>query len=161
MALKKIIQPDEVLFRFDHERPNAIKGGHYCSRTVVMDGDVVISSVQNPAESIDVGAGVKGLDLKAILGTVVLGQQAKMDEQTAAIEAHNKAISDKDAELAAKDGVAQELLARVEAAEKKEAEAVAAAEKAATIVGSQAELDAKDAIIQGLMGQLADLEAKA
>lgn len=113
MTLKKITQPCEILFRFDHERPGVLKGAHYCDRTVVLDDGVVISSVQNPAVAVNVGAGTPGLVLADILGTLVLGQQAQLDEQAAAIEAHNNVVREKDAELDAKDATAQALLAQV------------------------------------------------
>ena len=143
MALTKITQPCEILFRFDHERPNVLKGAHYCDRTIVLDDGVVISSIQNPAVPVSIAEGVKGLDLQALLGTLVLGQQAQLDEQAAAIEAHNKALAEKEVDAA---------VARAELEAKMEAELEA------SIQALLAQLDAKDAIIQQLMEQNAAID---
>lgn len=109
MTITKTIKPDALLFRFDPDAAEPIvRGAAYYDRTVVTENGEVLSSVENPAQAVSIAAGVPGLELAAILGTLAAGQQATLDEQTAAIAGHT-------AELAAKDANIQALLAEIDA----------------------------------------------
>lgn len=113
MTIEKKIVPDSLLFRFDPESATpVIRGAAYYDRTIITENGEVISSVENPAQPVSIAKGVKGLDLAAILGTLAAGQQAKLDEQDAAIAEHEAVLAAKDANIQ----VLLEQVAQLEAA---------------------------------------------
>lgn len=113
------IRPDSLLFRFDvfSETP-VLKGCAYYSRTVdIDDGIATPRPDENPAQPVSIAAGVPGLDLTALLGTLQVGMAARIEQQVTDLAALQALLDAREASI-------QKLLAQVADLEQAKAEAI-------------------------------------
>ncbi len=111
MPLTETIEPYEVLFRF---KDGVYQGAHFVAKTVIRRDGVFVSESLGQAIPLK---DTTDINVKNILGDVVILQDAAVNEVRAEIDALNDEAANTakrhQVELAAKDATAQTLLARV------------------------------------------------